>query len=99
MHTTKIKDGDERVSHGLRRMVLTLNMPSCPRLSTPVQEDIELNQIWRACRKIQGAIFRYNFDICADLKQHDPDCTGYVSGKRQPLATFQYSCRVFMPIL
>ncbi|XP_030559267.1 uncharacterized protein LOC115761605 [Drosophila novamexicana] len=54
MHTTKIKEGDER-------------------------EEMELNQIWRACRKIQGAIFRYNFDICADLKQHDPDCTGYVS--------------------
>ncbi|TDG51444.1 hypothetical protein AWZ03_002239 [Drosophila navojoa] len=54
MHTTKIKEGDER-------------------------EEMELNQIWRACRKIQGAIYRYNFDICADLKQHDPDCTGYVS--------------------
>ncbi|KAH8273151.1 hypothetical protein KR018_006862 [Drosophila ironensis] len=43
------------------------------------REEMELNQIWRGCRKIQGAIFRYNFDICADLKQHDPCCSGFVS--------------------
>ncbi|EDW24146.1 GL23541 [Drosophila persimilis] len=43
------------------------------------REDMELNQVWRACRKIQGAIFRYNFDICADLKQQDPGCSGFVS--------------------
>ncbi|EDV92987.1 uncharacterized protein LOC6563620 [Drosophila grimshawi] len=43
------------------------------------REEMELNQIWRACRKIQGAIFRYNFDICADLRIHDPECSGYVS--------------------
>ncbi|KAL7730468.1 hypothetical protein ACLKA6_000475 [Drosophila palustris] len=43
------------------------------------REEMELNQIWRACRKIQGAIFRHNFDICADIKVHDPDCTGFVS--------------------
>ncbi|XP_030370980.1 uncharacterized protein LOC115621463 [Scaptodrosophila lebanonensis] len=43
------------------------------------REDMELNEIWRACRKIQGAIFRYKFDICKDLKQHDPHCTGFVS--------------------
>ncbi|XP_017001303.2 uncharacterized protein [Drosophila takahashii] len=54
MHSTKIKEGDDR-------------------------EDMELNQIWRGCRKIQGAIFRYNFDICAELKQHDPCCSGFVS--------------------
>ncbi|XP_017084480.2 uncharacterized protein LOC108116890 [Drosophila eugracilis] len=54
MHSTKIKEGDDR-------------------------EEMELNQIWRGCRKIQGAIFRYNFDICADLKQHDPSCSGFVS--------------------
>ncbi|KAH8381954.1 hypothetical protein KR009_001125 [Drosophila setifemur] len=54
MHSTKIKEGDER-------------------------EEMELNQIWRGCRKLQGAIFRYNFDICADLKQHDPGCSGFVS--------------------
>ncbi|KAH8388320.1 hypothetical protein KR093_003853 [Drosophila rubida] len=54
MHSTKIKEGDER-------------------------EEMELNQIWRACRKIQGAIFRHNFDICADIQMHDPDCTGFVS--------------------
>ncbi|EDW84080.1 uncharacterized protein Dwil_GK13946 [Drosophila willistoni] len=54
MHTTKLKEGDDR-------------------------EDMELNQVWRACRKIQGAIFRYNFDICSDLKQHDPQCSGFIS--------------------
>ncbi|XP_020810227.1 uncharacterized protein LOC110185617 [Drosophila serrata] len=54
MHSTKIKEGDDR-------------------------EEMELNQIWRGCRKIQGAIFRYNLDICADIKQHDPCCTGFVS--------------------
>ncbi|XP_033149875.1 uncharacterized protein LOC108601541 [Drosophila busckii] len=43
------------------------------------REDMELNQVWRACRKIQSAIFRYNFDICADLKQFDPECSGFVS--------------------
>lgn len=87
-------------------MLFTLNelyslaLPEhCLYLYLPMQEEMELNQIWRACRKIQGAIYRYNFDICADLKQHDPDCTGYVSGKRQPLATFQCTCRVFMSIL
>lgn len=56
---------------------------------------MELNQIWRACRKIQGAIFRYNFDICADLKQHDPDCTGYVSGERLSSGTFRCSYPIF----
>uniref|UniRef100_A0A034VES4 Uncharacterized protein n=1 Tax=Bactrocera dorsalis TaxID=27457 RepID=A0A034VES4_BACDO len=41
--------------------------------------NLNLNEIWRACRKIQATIFRYGFDICADFVEHDPNCTGLIS--------------------
>ncbi|XP_004533214.1 uncharacterized protein LOC101452318 [Ceratitis capitata] len=41
--------------------------------------NLNLNEIWRACRKIQATIFRYGFDICADFEEHDPNCTGLIS--------------------
>ncbi|XP_053950667.1 uncharacterized protein LOC128858424 [Anastrepha ludens] len=42
-------------------------------------QDLNLNEIWRACRKIQDSIFRYGFNICADFLEHDPNCTGLIS--------------------
>ncbi|XP_067627321.1 uncharacterized protein [Eurosta solidaginis] len=43
------------------------------------REDLNLNEIWRACRKIQATIFRYGFNLRADFVQHDPKCTGLIS--------------------
>uniref|UniRef100_A0A1A9VKK1 EF-hand domain-containing protein n=1 Tax=Glossina austeni TaxID=7395 RepID=A0A1A9VKK1_GLOAU len=41
--------------------------------------NLNLNEIWKACRKIQDAIFRYGFDICAEFCPHDPKGKGLIS--------------------
>ncbi|XP_058985391.1 uncharacterized protein LOC101892754 isoform X1 [Musca domestica] len=41
--------------------------------------DIKLNEIWKACRKIQDTIFRYGYDISKDFCEHDPQGKGLIS--------------------
>ncbi|XP_037810226.1 uncharacterized protein LOC119602666 [Lucilia sericata] len=43
------------------------------------RQDLNLNEIWKACRKIQDAIFRYGFNICDDFCIHDPAGKGLIS--------------------
>ena len=45
------------------------------------QDDMKLNEIWHACRKIQNTIFRYGYDICAEFCPYDPRGTGLISRK------------------
>ncbi|XP_073820133.1 uncharacterized protein [Musca autumnalis] len=41
--------------------------------------DIKLNEIWKACRKIQDAIFRYGYNIAKEFCEHDPQGKGLIS--------------------
>ncbi|XP_055847317.1 uncharacterized protein LOC129913017 [Episyrphus balteatus] len=39
---------------------------------------VNLNEIWRTCRKIQAAVFKHGFNISIELDDHDPNGTGLI---------------------
>lgn len=69
-------DDDNRVS--IFSKPCKINLSLC--FVVKFQLDIKLNEIWKACRKIQDTIFRYGYDISKDFCEHDPQGKGLISG-------------------
>ncbi|XP_075148195.1 uncharacterized protein LOC142222120 [Haematobia irritans] len=41
--------------------------------------DVKLNEIWKACRKIQDALFKHGFNIAKEFCPYDPQGKGLIS--------------------
>lgn len=49
-------------------------------MAEPLEEgDLNLNEIWRTCRKIQTAVFQSNINIWKEYQNFDPNKNGLIS--------------------
>lgn len=49
-------------------------------MAEPLEEgDLNLNEVWRTCRKIQSAVFQSHINIWKEYQNYDPNRNGLIS--------------------